>query len=201
MSCTSAVVWKQALFLAPCEHRALLPLILSLPYGSFLTCIRWRVLPLRITGCDLQVFSLSSELQLLWSPWSLTIVSSPGSHPGSASVSPPLLPGNSAKAINRARVRAHRVCFLSLKGYCSPLPRVPVAWCFRYGIKFWFGGGVNLPDFSTQRFVRGIHLCYACIACSLFWSSSIHSHGDGHSGGFLYWLLWIKLLWTFFWCT
>lgn len=154
MSCTSVVVWKQALFLAPCEHRALLPLILSLAYGRFLTCIHWWVLRLRITDCDLQVFSLSSELRLLWSPWSLTFVSSPGSHPGSASVSPPLLPGNSAKAINRARVRAHRVCFLPLRGYCSSLPHVPVAWCFRYSIKFWFGAGVNLPDFFFHSALR-----------------------------------------------
>lgn len=91
-------------------------LILSLVYGSFLTCIHWWVLCSRIIGCDLQVFSLQYSL-LKGDCFGLLCLSPFSPHLGVTQALPqfPFLhcwPGNSAKAINRASVRAHLVCFL-----------------------------------------------------------------------------------------
>lgn len=95
MSFTSVVVWEQALFMAPREPWALFLLMLSLVYGSFLTCSQ-----VDAVFKDYQVFSVLwssvfSTLVALVSLDSRRFLLDSGHLPDSASVSPPsLLPGN-----------------------------------------------------------------------------------------------------------
>lgn len=100
--------------------------------------------------------------------------------------------------------------FVPLLGHCHHLPlqvttslmsATPCWFCLVCDFTQWHTCSIFAWCFSLSTTSVGSVFVTASVTYSSFWPSSACSPMGGHSSGFQFWLLWIKLLWTSFWCT